>query len=166
MVPPAAATAPTPCPSVSISTCRNTPPAVESVNSQAPPFAPLDLYSEAAPAAAPLGAPIKGIAQLVDPIFPAFVTPTVQSSGTSVVFSFQTSKPGLVQWRLVQQVTQVIAFGLEVVPDASLRQVVTVSRQCSGGQLVPGTEYAMWFNMTDIYGTRSKPEYSILQVTL
>lgn len=158
--PPAAA----PCPTVSVSPCRNTAPATESINQQAPPFVELNLYSDTAAAAAPLGAPVKGLAQLVDPILPDFVKPAVESTGTSVVWTFQTTKPGLVMWRLVEQVTRVIASGLVAVGDASLAYTVPVSRKCSGQQLVPGTAYALWYNMTDIYGTET--DVSILKITL
>lgn len=154
----------TSCPIVSISPCDNTPPASESVNRQAPPFTALDLYTEAAAASAPLGAPVKGVAQLVDPVAPGFVEPAVTSTGTSVLWTFQTTKPGLVQWRLVEQVTHVIANGLMAVTDASLTYTVPVSRKCSGEQLVPGTAYALWYNMTDIYGTMT--DVSILKITL
>lgn len=155
---------PAPCPAVSIGRCRNTPPAVESVNRQAPPFTGLDLYTDAAASTAPLGSPIKGVARLVDPVQPGFVAPTVVSTGTSVVWTFQTTKPGLVQWRLVEQVTHVVANGLMAVTDASLTYTVPISRKCSGQQLVPATAYALWYNMTDIYGTQT--DVSILKVTL
>jgi hypothetical protein len=166
MLPPAATPAAqaVPCPLVSISPCDNTPPVSESVNRQAPPFAALDLYADAAAAGAPLGAPIKGIAQLMDPIQPGFVGPALTSVTTSVVWTFQTTKPGLVQWRLVEQVTHVIANGLMAVTDASLTYTVPVSRKCNGQQLIPGTAYALWYNMTDIYGTMT--DVSILKITL
>lgn len=164
--PPAAPSGPqaAPCPAVSINPCDNTPPASELLNRQAPPFAALDLYSEAAAAAAPLGAPVKGVARLIDPVTPGFVDPAVSSTGTSVVWTFKTTKPGLVQWRLVEQVTRVIANGLMAVADASLVYTVPVSRKCSGQQLVPGTAYALWYNMTDVYGAQT--DVSILKVTL
>lgn len=166
MLPPAASPAAqaAPCPVVSISACDNTPPVSESVNRQVPPFVALDLYADAAAAAAPLGSPVKGIAQLVDPIQPGFVGPAVTSAGTSVVWTFQTTKSGLVQWRLVEQVTHVIANGLMAVTDASLTYTVPVRRKFNGQLLVPGTAYALWYTMTDIYGTQT--DVSILKITL
>jgi len=167
MQPPAvpAANTPSPCPVVSISPCRNTPPAAESVNRQSPPYTALDLYTDAAAAAAPVGSPVKGVARLVDPVQPGFASSVVASpTGTSVVWTFQTTKPGLVQWRLVEQVTQVIANGLLAVADASLTYTVPISRKCSGQQLTSGTAYALWYNMTDEYGTQT--DVSILKITL
>lgn len=169
---PDSSSAPKPCPAVTVSPCTNIPPAAESVNRQAAPFVAVDLYSEAAggvaaavaAAAVTQGSPLKGVAQLVDSVQPGFVAPAVASTGTSVVWTFQTTKPGLVQWRLVEQVTQVVANGLLAVADASLTYTVPVSRKCSGQQLAAGTAYALWYNMTDIYGTQT--DVSILKVTL
>lgn len=167
MQPPAipAVTTPSPCPVVSVSPCRNTPPAAESVNRQSPPYTALDLYTDAAAAAAPVGSPVKGVARLIDPVQPGFASSAVASpTGSSVVWTFQTTKPGLVQWRLVEQVTQVIANGLLAVADASLTYTVPISRKCSGQQLTSGTAYALWYNMTDAYGTQT--DVSILKITL
>jgi hypothetical protein len=152
-----------PCPAVHIGRCTNTPPPTESVNRQAPPYA--DVALAASPQAPiPARSPIKGVAALVDPVEPGFVDAAVESTGSSVVWSFRTTKPGLVQWRLVEQVTHVIAKGLLAVVDASQALSVPVSRKCSGDQLVPGTAYALWYNMTDIYGAAT--DVSILKITL
>jgi hypothetical protein len=154
-----------PCPAVHVGRCTNTPPAAESVNRQAPPFADVNLLVGSSQAASiPAGQPVKGVASLVDPIAPGFVAPAVASTGTAVVWTFGVTKPGLVQWRLVEQVTRVIASGLLAVVDASRTLTLPISRKCSGEQLVVGTSYALWHNMTDVYG--SATDVSILKVTL
>jgi hypothetical protein len=122
------------------------------------------MYTDAAIAAVPAGRPVKGVAQLIDPVLPGFMSPALASTGTSVVWTVQTTKPGLVMWRLVEQVTHVIASGFMAVADSALTYTVPISRKCSGQQLVPGTAYALWFNMTDIYGTQT--DVSILKITL
>lgn len=164
---------PKPCPAVHTGRCTNTAPPSESVNRQAPPFAAVNLAAAGAGAGAgagipvqgiPAGMPVKGLVQLVDPVAPDFVSPAVESTGTSVVWTFRTTKPGLVQWRLVEQVTRVIANGLLAVVDPAQTLTLPISRKCSGDQLVPGTAYALWYNMTDIYGTMT--DVSILKITL
>lgn len=153
---------PGPCARVTIGRCINTPPAAEQVNQQAPPFAAVDLSNAAA--AGPQLQPVKGVITVTDPVAAGFVQASINSTGASLVFTFQTSKPGLVQWRLVEQVTVEIANGYVAVPDASAEQQVAVSRKCNGQQLVPGTAYAMWYNMTDVYGHTT--DISILKVVM
>jgi hypothetical protein len=153
---------PSPCARVTIGRCVNTPPAAEQVNQQLPPFAPAEL-SDAAAAGPPLQ-PVKGVITVTDPVAAGFVQASINSTAASLVFTFQTAKPGLVQWRLVEQVTVEIANGFVAVRDASSTQQVAVSRKCNGQQLVPGTAYAMWYNMTDVYGRTT--DISILKVVM
>lgn len=156
------ATPPTPCAQVTIGRCTNTPPAAEQVNQQAPPYVGIDLYASAA--SGPAQQPVKGVIDVQDPVAAAFVQASINSTGSSIVFAFQTSKPGLVLWRLVEQVKVEIANGYVPVRDASLQHEVAVSRKCSGEQLMPGTSYAMWYNMTDVYGKQT--DINILKVVL
>ncbi|KAF6259840.1 hypothetical protein COO60DRAFT_964595 [Scenedesmus sp. NREL 46B-D3] len=153
---------PGPCARVTVGRCINTPPAAEQVNQQLPPFAAVDL-SQAAAAGPPLQ-PLKGVINVTDPVAAAFVHASINTTGASLLFKFQTTKPGLVQWRLVEQVTVEIANGYVAVRDASATQQVAVSRKCNGQQLVPGTAYAMWYNMTDVYGHTT--DISILKVVM
>jgi hypothetical protein len=161
-MPVAAPAPPSPCARVTIGRCINTPPASEQVNQQLPPFAPVDL-ADAAAAGPPLQ-PVKGVLTITDPVAAGFVQASINSTGNSLVFTFQTTKPGLVQWRLVELVTVEIANGFVAVRDASATQQVAVSRKCNGQQLVPGTAYAMWYNMTDVYGHTT--DISILKVVM
>jgi hypothetical protein len=153
---------PGPCARVTISRCINTPPAAEQANQQVPPFAAVDMNNAAA--AGPLLQPVKGVITVTDPVAAGFAQASLNSTGASLVFSFQTTKPGLVQWRLVEQVTVEIANGYVAVRDASAVLQVAVSRKCNGQQLALGTAYAMWYNMTDVYGHTT--DISILKVIM
>eukprot|EP00882_Tetradesmus_deserticola_P016130 GHRQ01017208.1.p1 GENE.GHRQ01017208.1~~GHRQ01017208.1.p1 ORF type:complete len:266 (-),score=55.56 GHRQ01017208.1:285-1082(-) len=157
-----AAAPPGPCARITVGRCINTPPAAEQVNQQAPPFAAVDL-SNAAAAGPPLQ-PLKGVITVTDPVAAGFAQASINTTGASLVFRFQTTKPGLVQWRLVEQVTVEVANGYVPVRDPSAAQQVAVSRKCNGQQLVLGTAYAMWFNMTDVYGRTT--DISILKVVM
>lgn len=157
-------TPPTPCAPVTISYCNNTPPAVETVNKQALPFAPVDLYTSSSAAAAPAMAPLKGTITVVDSVPAGFQQAVLNSTGSSLIFTFQTSKIGLVMWRLVEQVTVEIANGYVAVRDSSVVHTVKMDRKCSGVPLVSGTAYALWYNMTDIYG--STTDINILRINL
>jgi hypothetical protein len=147
---------------VTIGRCINTPPSAEQVNQQVPPFATVDMSNAAA--AGPPSQPVKGVITVTDPVTAGFAQASINSTGASLVFTFQTTKPGLVQWRLVEQVTVEIANGYVAVRDATAVQQVAVSRKCNGQQLVPGTAYAMWYNMTDVYGHTT--DISILKVVM
>eukprot|EP00879_Flechtneria_rotunda_P000373 GHRR01000465.1.p1 GENE.GHRR01000465.1~~GHRR01000465.1.p1 ORF type:complete len:1109 (+),score=342.16 GHRR01000465.1:4020-7346(+) len=156
-------TPPTPCAPLTVGLCINTPPAAEVVNRQALPYATVDLYANNAPTA-PAGRPIKSVVTVVDPVKAAFRSASIISTNASLVFTFQISKPGLVQWRLVEQVKIEIANGYLAVADSSQELSISISRKCTGEQLVPSTSYALWYNMTDIYGT-SIP-HAIMEITL
>eukprot|EP00878_Enallax_costatus_P024605 GHUV01026275.1.p1 GENE.GHUV01026275.1~~GHUV01026275.1.p1 ORF type:complete len:221 (+),score=49.14 GHUV01026275.1:208-870(+) len=157
-------TLPTPCAAVTVGRCNNTPPAVETVNQQALPYAGVDMYPPGSAAAAPPRSPVKGVITVVDTVPAGFQQAYVNSTGSAVVFTFQTSKIGLVMWRLVEQVVVEIANGYVAVRDSSVINTVKVDRKCSGVPLVSGTAYALWFNMTDIYG--STTDINILQIKL
>jgi hypothetical protein len=165
---------PGPCAPLTLGHCHNTPPAAESVNVQALPYADAgelagDGSSSSQGRAAPLWrarAPLRSVVTLADPVPPGFVSASLNSTGASLVFSFVVSKPGLVRWRLVEQVKHEIAYGHTAVWDVSEHHTgggsggssarsIAVSRKCGGEQLVPGTSYALWYTLTDIFGATS-----------
>jgi len=153
-------TLPGPCDPVTIVPCSNTPPAFESNNHQLLPFAPWDVTaSGAAVPAPPPGRPLRAPIVISDLVQVAFTTAALSAVGVgperALVFSFGVNRPALVRYQLVRNVVEVLAWGVYPVYDPACVYNVTVSRDCSGVQLVPGTAYGIWYNATDVYGAAS-----------
>jgi hypothetical protein len=159
--PAAAAAPPGPCARVTAVACRNAPPATETVNAQAPPFAAWDTPAAAGaaaggaapPARAPLRVPI-GVADATPVAFTTAALTAVGGGGgaRALVFSFALTRPGLVRYYLVRDVTARLAWGMLPVFAPGVVHNVSISRDCGGGPLEAGTAYGVWFNATDVYG--------------
>eukprot|EP00775_Hariotina_reticulata_P010661 gene10661-10820_t len=154
---------PGPCAQVTAGQCVTTQ-APDSVNQQAVPFAAYDLSNSSTKAPPPAGQPLKGVLRVSDGVPPGFVSATAvalpQAAGGTqpvVTFTFQTAKAGLVRWWLVEDVVKKVAHGWTAVRNANLTYTVSISSKCMDevGPLLKGTAYALWFYMTDIYGSWS-----------
>lgn len=140
--------------------CNNTKPAIEANNHQLLPFSnwSVSLSGNGGPTL-PVAQPLRSIVVITDPTQVAFTTATLSSVGSgaqrALVFSFGVNRPALVRYSLVRNVVDVLATGMFPVFDTSYTYNVSISRDCSGVQLVPGTAYGLWYNATDIYGAGS-----------
>lgn len=148
---------PGPCAPVTVVPCNNTPPAAEANNRQALPYAPWDVVAGgAAPPPPPAGRPLSSPLTVSDPTPIAFASADLSSVGgggeRALIFGFALSRPGLVRYTLVRNEVEVLGRGMLPVYEAGTAHNVSLSRDCSGAQLVPGTAYGVWFNATDVYG--------------
>jgi hypothetical protein len=77
----------------------------------------------------------------------------------------QLNKPGLVMYRLVQNVVEELAWGYRPVLDASVTNTEVISRDCATqSPLVPGVVYGLWYWAVDNYG---KPnQLALVNVTI
>ena len=156
-----------PCDRVTVVPCNNTPPTVELNNHQAPPYATWDAAVAAMRAtssqsplpAPPALRPLRSAVVLDDRTPMAFTAASLASVGSAgaraLVFSFAVTRPCLVRYQLVRNVVEVLAWGMFPVFDASQTYTVSITRDCSGALLVPGTAYGLWHNASDDYGAFS-----------
>jgi hypothetical protein len=110
---------------------------------------------------------LKGVIRVFDGVAPGFVSATAVAVPRAaggihpvVTFTFQTAKAGLVQWWLVEDVVRKVAQGWTPVRNANQTSSISISNKCMDevGPLAKGTAYALWFYMTDIYGSWSDLE--------
>ena len=152
---PAQPAPPGPCASVTVVPCNNTPPPVEANNPQLLPFAPWDASGAHAPAP-PTRRPLRAPFVISDPVAITFTAATLTSVGAgaerALIFSFSVARPGLVRYQLVRNVVDVLGWGMFPVFNPAYAYNVSLSRDCAGVQLVPGTFYGLWYNATDAYG--------------
>ncbi|KAI8463288.1 MAG: hypothetical protein J3K34DRAFT_496093 [Monoraphidium minutum] len=152
---------PGPCDPVTPMPCTNTPPALEDNNRQAPPFAgPWDptLRGSSAPQPPPRR-PLRAQLAVADGAGVEFSEAALAAVGGggqhALVFSFRVTRASLVRWYLVRDVVHVLAWGMLPVFDAAAAHNVTISRDCDGALLAPGTNYGLWHNASDVYGSYS-----------
>lgn len=147
-----------PCDPVTIVPCTNTQTGADAVNAQPLPFQAWDATAAglSAPAAPPARAPLRVPVSSPDSAPLAFTAAAVAAAGSgpsrALAFSFAVSRPALVRYRLVRNVTEVLAHGVHPVFDAA-NHTVTIARECATqAQLEASTAYGIWYWATDIYG--------------
>lgn len=145
---------PGPCDPVTVEACSNTAPAVDTNNPQKTPFSAWDAtLSGASLPQPPVQRPLRVPVVVSDDLQVAFKVSQLQPVGASaLVFSFAVTRPALVRYQLVRNVIEVLATGMFPVFDPAITYNVTLSRDCNGALLVPGTNYGLWYNASDIYG--------------
>lgn len=147
---------PSPCKPIESILCAAAPGPQGALNNvQAPPYAYLDLSNGLAQTPPP-GRPVAALFQSVDSTRIAFDRQLtfVTTAGRTITYQFKLNKPGLVQYRLVTDVNEVIFSGYYPVFDAASTYSVSISKSCSGLQLGESA-YALWYNATDIYGAKT-----------
>ena len=148
---------PGPCDPVTVVRCNNTAPPVDTNNPQQLPFSTWDATLDGAGAPRPPPRrPLRAAVVVPDDLDVAFSAAELLSVGAggsrALVFRFAVTRPALVRYQLVRNVVEVLASGMFPVFDATVTYNVSISRDCSGGMLVPGTNYGLWHNASDVYG--------------